>query len=101
MYRIATLNIQGLGSHSLGKRELLEIWAEENNIDIILLQETHLNITKTEKRGRYTIFYSGDERSKSTHTPAGVAIMIHNKHKNTIADINPMSDRIMTLELRG
>ena len=56
-YRVATLNVRGLIRG--GKREQIEIWAKKHDIDILLVQETHINQTAMEKHGEYTLFLSG------------------------------------------
>ena len=83
----------------MGKRELLETWAEVNEVDIILLQETKINQSGIEKRKDYTIFFSGDN-TEEEHTEAGVAIMIKNSLLNTVIDVIPIDDRIMTITIR-
>ena len=52
-YKITTLNIRGIKQFK--KRELLETWAHNNNIDILLLQETHVNQTCKETRNQKQI----------------------------------------------
>ena len=83
-----------------GKREELEMWAEENNIDIILIQETWTNQCTVERRAKYTIFFSGNDENTTDKTEAGVAVMIKNKHRNKIIDIEPIGDRLMVISLR-
>jgi len=97
-HRVATLNVRGLIRG--GKREQIEIWAKENDIDILLLQETHINQTAMEKRGEYTVFLSGSGNGQD-RTEAGVGILIKNKLLNTLIEIIPIDDRLMTVTLRG
>ena len=90
--------------HSLrdsGKREELEIWAWENKIDLIMLQETWINQCAVERREKYTIFFSSADDNDSNKTEAGVAIMIMNKHLGKIVDVDPIDDRLMAITLRG
>ena len=60
---------------------------KKQNIDIILLQETHVYQAGVERRKEYTIFFSETEQLKDDAgkqknvTHAGVAIMIRNKMK--------------------
>ena len=90
-----------------GKREMLEMWAKKENIDIILIQETHVNQAGVERRKEYTIFFSENDKllddagnqKKITH--AGVAIMVRNKLLDSILEINPIDDRLMSITLRG
>ena len=52
--KVATYNVRGM--IRAGKREMLELWASKEKIDIILIQETHINQAGVEKRKNYTIF---------------------------------------------
>ena len=52
--RTATYNVRSM-IHA-GKREMLELWAKKNNIDIVLLQETRINLAGVERRKHYTFF---------------------------------------------
>jgi endonuclease/exonuclease/phosphatase (EEP) superfamily protein YafD len=97
--KVATLNMHSL--RDSGKREELEIWAEKENVDLILLQETWINQCAVERRSKYTIFFSSDDKNDTNKTEAGVAIMISNKHLNKIIDIDPVSDRLMAIIIRG
>ncbi len=54
-----------------------------------------------ERRKRYTIFFSSNDGKDTDRTEAGVAIMIKNTHLNKIVDVDPISDRIMAITLRG
>ena len=49
-FKVATLNMHSL--RDTGKREELEMWAWENNIDLILIQETWINQCAVERRER-------------------------------------------------
>eukprot|EP00973_Karenia_brevis_P052213 7255161-Karenia_brevis.AAC.1 len=46
--KIATLNIQGL--NAIGKRQEIEKWMEDKNVDILCIQETKINHNSTESR---------------------------------------------------
>ena len=61
--KVASYNIRGL--ISAGRREMLEIWAKENNVDIVLLQETHINQAGMERRKHYTLFCSENEEIRN------------------------------------
>lgn len=57
--KIGTYNIRNI--NEIGKRQELTKWAKDNNMDIILLQETKRNTSDLENGGiweEYTIFYS-------------------------------------------
>ena len=53
-----------------------------------------------EKRGEYTLFLSGSGNGQD-RTEAGVGILIKNKLLNTLIEIIPIDDRLMTVTLRG
>ena len=40
---------------------MLELWAKREHIDIVLVQETHINQAGMERRRHYTIFFSENE----------------------------------------
>ena len=66
------------------------------------MQETHVNMNVREMRkSGYTWFFGGDVDNplKGQHTEAGVAIVIHRDLSNYIWDIDPISDRIITITL--
>ena len=62
LYKVAIHNIKGI--KKLGKRELIETWANQNDIDILLLQETYVNQTARETRKDYTYFFSGQTETQ-------------------------------------
>ena len=78
---------------------------KDNDISIVLLQETHVNLNVREQRKHFTWLFAGDVDKKTVdgkltpNTEAGVAIVIDNELLNFIWDIQPISDRIMTLTL--
>ena len=80
---------------------MLELWAKKNNIDIILLQETKVNQAGVEKRKHYTIFFSESVEAEGPTTHAGVAIMIKNSMLESVLEINPIDERLMSITLRG
>ena len=53
-----------------------------------------------ENRWEYTLFLSGSNNGKE-RTEAGVGILIKNKLLNTLIEIIPIDDRLMTVTLRG
>ena len=97
--KVATLNMHSL--RDTGKREELEIWAKDNDVDMVMIQETWTNMCAVERREHYTTFFSSDDDNETDRTEAGVAIMIANKHLNKVVDIEPTSDRLMAITLRG
>ena len=101
--KFATLNIQGI--KRLGKREKVKYWMKKNNVNILLLQETHVNMNVREQRKHFTWFFAGSVDKKDStgkrvlNTEAGVAIILNNELLNFIWDIQPISDRLITLTL--
>ena len=88
-YRAATTNIRGL--KKLGKRELLETWAEHRNLDIVLIQETHINQTAMERRSKYTIF-SADKPKNRKHSKDPRRCQIGNSlHSTALPHLPPRS----------
>ena len=101
--KAGSLNIKGIMKP--GKREEIEIYMRENDINILLIQETFVNTTCIETRKNYTFYFSGDGNRSNTkgevdkYTPAGVGIVINNELRNYIEDIDPINDRIMSITL--
>ena len=77
---------------------MVEAWMDENDIKLMMVQETHLNRNCKEVRKNYTCFFSGS-RKKEDHTYAGVAIVIKNTWVKFVQDVGPISDRIMWMSL--
>ena len=81
--RIATLNVRGM--KQLGKREQIEAWMDRDNIDLLAIQETHLNTSHEERRKCYTWFFSGEQQLISQQVMAGgLAIFIKSTHLHRI-----------------
>ena len=97
-YNIATLNIRG--TKKPGVRDEVEKWMTSRNIKILCLQETRTKENTRETRKKYTWFFSGEGGNSNTYTP-GVAIIIHNNFLQYIEDIEPISDRLMYITLKG
>ena len=95
--RAGTLNIRGL--KKAGKRELVETWMKENQIDILMLQETHIAQNSREDRKEYIWYFSGSEQAAKQSTYAGVGIVIRTDLRNYVYDIEPISDRLMWITL--
>ena len=96
-FKIATLNIRG--TKKLGVRNEIEKWMKSKDIKILALQETRVNQNTRESRKQYTWFFSG-EGGRKEYT-GGVAIIVHNSYLQYIEDIEPITDRIMYITLRG
>ena len=54
--RVATINVRGILQET--KRHEVETWAAAKKIDIIGVQETHINTNQTWKGDTYTWFFS-------------------------------------------
>ena len=65
------------------------------------MQETHASINTREIRKHYTWFFAGENPGEHNraHTEAGVAIVIDNNWRNYIWDIQPYSDRLISITL--
>ena len=96
---IATLNVDGLMRQ--GKREEVEEWMKKQNIAFLFLQETHSASNSREARGNYTWYFSGEKKLEGANWTAGVGIVVENKHVQNIADIEPVSDRIIRITLNA
>ena len=114
--KIATLNVKGFNEAS--KRQEIERWAEEAGIDILALQETKINATSQEQRGKYTAYFSTkidqakrdrvEQNRQAGNRPNpeqwrelaehwGVGIMVKNALVACITDINPINGRMMKI----
>ena len=71
----------------------------EFNIDILCLQETHVNVSTKEVRKEYTWYFGGNEGAAGTRTYAGVAVVVSNDLVNYIHNIVPINDRLMYVVL--
>ena len=94
------MQLQTLGvSKSLELEKKLNHGCQKNKLTYYVYkkQETIKNIRET--RRSYTWFFSG-EGGRKEHT-GGVAIVVHNSYLQYIEDIEPITDRIMYITLRG
>ena len=73
----ATYNTRGM--NKLRKKEIVEHWMTTNDVQILLVQETHTNLNAKEHRDKYTCFFSGGLAKNSEYTHAGVAIVVNNE----------------------
>lgn len=95
--KFLNLNIQGMKSTE--KRPLIEKYMIENEIDIGILTETHINTNNKETRKKITYYFSGGG-TKEQHY-AGVAIIIKNELNNYIEDIQPINERLMIITIKS
>ena len=99
-WKMATINVRGM--ITAGKREEIEKWMKENNIVIAVIQETRIKHNTREARKNYTWYFSGEQgRQQKDGYTAGVGIVISNKQTQHIKDIEPISDRLMYITLKG
>ena len=101
-YIISSLNVRGMKKR--GKRQEIERYMEEQQIDIMLIQETHIGdeIIENFKKSNYVWYYSGGGLAAKGETCYhGVGIIIRKELKNYILDVETISERLMTITLRG
>ena len=72
-------------------------------IDILLIQETKDNRVHVEYRDKYPWFNGGNPKTQeqTLSTDAGVVIIINNKILEQVKQINPISDRLMSITFKG
>ena len=74
--RMASMNMQGM--KVVMQREEVEAWMVRRDIQVTVLQETHIPTTGVERRKRFTWYFSllkGGGEGKNGRTFAGVAIV--------------------------
>ena len=96
---LASLNIQGM--MRVAKIEEVESWMRQYDVDILALQETHVPTTHREVRRHFTWYFSGTEQGGDKAIRGGVAIVMRNELRNYVTQVEPISDRIMSITLRG
>ena len=117
---MATLNCNGLNVS--GKRAQIADWANENALMLVCLQETKVPHNAIEKHGKYTFYFStsvnhkdlalksqlqannkklGHELRLKCTELQGVGLMIHDKIKPCLLQIQPLDNIIMVAELEG
>lgn len=62
--KFATLNIRG--TRVWGKRQEVSKWMEQDNIDVLLVQETHESTTKMERRPDVTWYFGGNDKTNAS-----------------------------------
>ena len=87
-----------------GKRVEIEKYMEHNNIDFMVIQETHIGdeVRESFKRSKFTWFLSGgalEQKGEQCHH--GVGIIIRNEMRSAVHDVETISERFMTLTLNG
>ena len=71
-------------------------WMRENNIEILLLQETHIETNSIENKKDYTWYFSGNQTKREFY---GMGIVISNKILPYVENIRPIDSHIMILNL--
>ena len=94
---IASLNVRGI--RKLGKRQDIENYMTNKQIPIMCIQETHNGGNAREIRKQYSWYFSGGEEEGAIHH--GVGIVISNKLRNYVKDIEPINERIMIAHIHG
>ena len=89
--RIGTFNCQGLVTSEAKQRMLADDF-ERKNIDILAVQETHLQGTGVKEllsfsNKKYNLYYSGNSKQSIN----GVGFIVHSNRK---VDFEPISERI-------
>ena len=70
-FKAASLNTTGL---PIGRREEVEQWMDDREIDVLLIHETNCDHSKIEVRGRYTWYFGGADRGSFTHYGVGIVL---------------------------
>ena len=100
---ISTFNTRTLGP--LGRLDELGANAEFQNIDIIAIQEHRLyhpnQMTKYHTVGSYQLVTSSASKNTQNSTVHGNGVLLSAKASNNLLSIEPISPRIMVLELDG
>ena len=94
---LATLNIRGV--RNAVKRRDITKFMDRHYIDIMAIQETHNGEATRENQKRHTWYFSGGNQTGAIHH--GVGIIIKNELRNYVVDVEPISERMMVLTLRG
>ena len=87
--KIATFNIRG--TKQLGKRQVIETYMYFNDIDILIIQETHKSGDTRECRKWSSWYFSGGPEVANCHH--GVGIIINNSLRKFITDVKPINAR--------
>ena len=80
------------------KRQEVEAYMAHRQIDILCIQETHMDTSK-ECRERYTWYFSGDGSCKTI--AHGVGIVIRNELRNYVTDVVTVDERNIAITMHG
>ena len=95
--KIGSLNVRGL--IAAGERKEIEAYMFHKQIHILMIQETHIG-EETRSIGKYYSWYfSGGTKPEKT-IPHGVGIIIDNKCKDYVEDVEAISTSMIKLKLR-
>ena len=86
---------------TVAKREEVERWMKKNNINVMIVTETHVQDNQMETRKATTWYFTGTEGDKKKNFGEGVAIVINGEWRNYAEDVEPVNGMIMTLTMRG
>lgn len=92
--RIGTWNVQGI--YEEGAVKNLEIEAKKYKMEILAVQETHINETNMTNLEDYVFFTSGGETRRY-----GVGFLVSNELKEKVEEFRPISDRMCYIEIGG
>ena len=73
---------------------------EGKSLKLLCIQETHQTQNAKIQRKEFMLYFNGENELNPNHT-SGVAIIVHNIIQQNILDIEPISDRLMTLTIAG
>ena len=90
--KMASLNCRGTARINT-RMEIME-WMTKEQIDIMLLQETHQGKNTMEKKDKFTWYFSGGDENREFH---GVGIVIKNKIRPHRTKNIPVNSRIMEM----
>ena len=95
--RIGTFNCQGLVTSEVKQRMLADDF-ERKNIDILAVQETHLQSTDVKEllsfsNKKYNLYYSGNSKQSIN----GIGFIVHSNRK---VDFEPISKRICKINTK-
>ena len=101
-YILASLNVRGMKKR--GKKQEIEQYMKDNQIDVLVIQETHIGdeIIEHFKKSNHIWYYSGGGlEPKGEACYHGVGIVIKKELANYVLDVETISERLMTITLRG
>ena len=99
LQRLGTWNIQGLRGDSAVKIDELLLMMSQREMDVLCIQETHLNGAECYTREGYAVFLSGC-RDSAERSYAGVGFIVSPRIRSAVVAFKACDDRIATLRLK-